>query len=156
MARSVSMSRVVLAREFMNDLLLAVRPASATEHLLVAPKIALIGPNELSFSPDLTLAALEAAEVEFSGYTAGGAAVTLGAVPVRSGDRVMALAGNVSWVAPVADPFVEGEIVGWYMTDDTYGLVCFESFEESVLIAHPGDYFDLFAGLALKLNTLGL
>lgn len=156
MSASLSMGNVVLSRAFLNALLLAVRPGSTEDHLIVNPKIALLNEDPLSITPDTTLEQLEEHEAAFSGYTAGGSAVTLGAVPVRPSNVVQALAGNVAWVGPVADPFISGGVKGWYLYDDTFGLICSGQFSESVNITGQGSYLDLFAGLPLKVNTSGL
>lgn len=156
MSRSLGMGNVVLSRAFVDALLLAVRPASTEDHLIVSPKIALLNDDPLTITPDTTKAQLDAHEAVFSGYTAGGQAVTLGAIPVRPSSVIQALAGNVSWVGPTVDPFVQGGVKGWYLYDTTFGLICSGQFSESVNIATPGDYLDLFAGLPFKLNTYGL
>lgn len=151
MSASLGIGNVIMSREFVNALLLAVRPASAEDHLLVAPKIGLITSDPLSLGPDTTLAELEAIQAAFSGYTAGGQAITLGAIPIRAKFDAVALAGNVAWVGSETDPFVSASIGGWYLHDTTYGLVCACQFAQPVLIASPGDYLDLFVGLPVKL-----
>lgn len=147
-----TLDQPVLSRAAMNLLLLAIRPASATDHLIIAPKLGLFGPSEIVLTPDTTKAALDAIEVVFTGYTAGGAAVTFQTTTVRTGlGKQCTLSTNNVWVVGTADPLVTAEVSGWYLYDTTYGLICSEKFGTAVSMANTGDFLDLFAGLPIRL-----
>lgn len=152
---SRSLSLPVVSRVFASLLLEAIAPASTEDHLIVTPKLALIGSPTLSLTPDLTKADIDVEQAVFSGYTAGGSAVTLTSPGiVRQGPGIQLLAGNVTWVLTTADPLVTGTIYGAYLWDATFGLIACGYFDEPVVLGAVGDYLDLFAGVPVVLQAL--
>lgn len=150
---SVAMARPVLNRTFSNDILTAIRVAAVDAVAMVAPKIALIGETGIVITPDTTKAELDAVQAVFTGYTAGGAAVTFNVANLRHGQNAVALAGNVSWVVTAADPQLLDTVTGWYLYDTTFGLICSENLAAPVVLGQVGDWFDLFAGVPLYLGN---
>lgn len=152
---SRTMVSPVISRAFAELLLEAIAPGSAESHLIVSPKVALIGTSGLVLTPSTTKAELDAVESAFTGYTTGGSAITL-TTPgiVRGSVRLSILAGNVVWVLGTADPLVTGQVYGYYLYDTTYGLICSENFSEPVVLGQTGDYLDLFTGVPELLQSL--
>jgi len=149
---SRTISDPVISRSFANLLLAAIAPSSTEDHLIVAPKVVLLGTSAVALSPDTLKATLDAQEAAFSGYTTGGAAITLTAPGlVRAGVDQQILAGNVSWVVTTADPLVTGTIYGAYLVDTTFGLIASGYFDEPVILGSVGDYVDLFWGVPVLL-----
>lgn len=150
---SRSLLSPVVSRLFADALLAAIAPSSTDDHLIVSPKIALLGTPSVTITPDTTKAVLDAEEVAFSGYTAGGSAITL-TTPgvVRGSDRFQLLAGNLTWVLTTADPLVTATVYGAYLYDTTFGLIAAGYFDEVVNLGNVGDYLDLFAGVPVLLS----
>jgi hypothetical protein len=116
---------------------LSTRPAAA---LLVAPKLRLSVDPAFAPSPGMTIAALAAHETDFSGYTAGGYALTLAGPVTLTTNAVGEVASAVA-VAAAAAPFIGGQITGYWVDDGT-NVVLAEAFGPAgpVPIAAPGDF----------------
>lgn len=143
----------VVSRAFAELLLDAIAPGSTEGHLIVSPKLALLKTNVVAITPETILSELNAEQADFSGYTTGGAAVTLTAPGVvRGGASVAMLAGNVVWKLTTATPLVTNNIRGWYLYDTTFGLIAGEYFSEQVVLGSVGDYLDLLAGVPVLLQ----
>jgi len=142
-----------VSRTFANLLLDAITPASVDGHLIDTPKLILLGENSLAISPDTTLAEIEAIEAAFTGYTAGGTAITLTAPgPVRQSETIQLLAGNVIEVLESGSPTVTADIYGAALVDTTYGLIAAGYFDQPVTLAEVGDFIDVLFGVPVILQ----
>jgi hypothetical protein len=120
--------------------------------MIAAPKLAILGTNILALNPDLVKAELDEQQVAFTGYLAGGSAVTL-TTPgvVRHSASMQLLAGNVVWVLETGDPQITGVGYGAYLYDTTYGLIASGYFDAPVSLGSVGDYLDLLFGVPVFL-----
>lgn len=148
---------VVIGRTWMR-VVLAAMAADPNAALIVTPKIRLSKNPLLSITPQTDIADLEAAEADFTGYTAGGITWTVG-VPVNLGPTRVGLQFPVSYVAGTADPFVANTIYGWWADDGT-NLIVGEVFVPPLTygFATQGDFLqlDLVMPVALVLPNIAV
>jgi hypothetical protein len=127
---------------------LSARPAGA---LLTNGKLRLskdpgFNPTENSHIADLT-----GGECDFSGYTAGGYTVTLGATLNVSGSALGA-PDDILAVATTATPQVGNSIYGYWIDDGT-NIVMFEVFAGGPIpVAIAGDYCEVDLRVPLRFN----
>lgn len=145
---------VVYGRDFLRTVLAAFK---------TDPGAALVATAKLRFSTDplfnptgdSVLADLEAAEADFTGYTAGGYTVTLSA-PVNLSPTIL---GTEQFVLAVAadptppDLFNPNTVYGYWIDDGT-NMILAEKFAGGVSaeIGQPGDHIGLTYSTPLTMN----
>lgn len=127
--------------------------AALLQTALAVSKLRLIhGP--FTPGPNDTLAALEALETTFSGYTSGGYSLTAWLPPAFNpvgGASITSPQINVAFVEPMSDP-VTDVIAGWFLVDATGILIADGLFDTPVAMVANGDAFPI--SLAMLLGTV--
>lgn len=104
--------------------------AAALKTELALCEVRLFKETELVISPTLTVAALDAVEADYSGYTTGGVTVTAAGDPyLGNAGEVLVSLPSVQFNHVPAVPNVENEIRGAYVVDAAgvlRGVVVFE------------------------------
>jgi hypothetical protein len=134
----------------------AVFEGGLMQAALAASKLRLIT-GSFNPGPNDTLAALEAQEATFDGYTAGGYALTTWLAPSYS-----ALGGVVSISPQIdpnyntpSDPPVQNTVTGWFLVDATGKLIADGTFTQPQFMGVVGDAFVITLALLFG-TTLGL
>jgi hypothetical protein len=148
---SYNSQQVGFSQFFANELLTAIttRPAAA---LVAAGKVRLSQDPAFNPTPQSTMAALATNEANFSGYTAGGDAATIG-TPVNLSPNCQGVLATAMFVAAPAGPFVPNTVYGYWVDDGT-NVVAYERFANgaSFSFASPGDFLDLTVLLPVQLT----
>jgi hypothetical protein len=127
---------------FLNTLIAALK-TTASGPLIDTGKLRLITQAAWVPTPGATIAALEAAEATFTGYTAGGIAVVLStAVNLSPTCQGCLCSGMFTASAVVVAP--AGSITGYWIDDGT-NVIVMEAFAggQVLTFANPGDFLDL-------------
>lgn len=108
---------VVYGRDFVKTLIAALKVAP-DDPLINTAKVRLSQDPTFNPSPDSTVAGLDANEATFSGYSAGGLALTVG-VPVNLTTLIIGATTPTLFVVATATPVVGNDIYGWWIDDGT-------------------------------------
>jgi hypothetical protein len=109
--------------------------------------------TQLGFSPSgtATIAELAANEANYSGYTAGGLALTLTG-PVNLSALCEGMIAALTFLATTATPFVPNTLYGYWVDDGT-NVIAQEAFPApGITIAGPGDFLALLLQLPQQVN----
>jgi hypothetical protein len=138
--------QVAFGRVFANLLLGALKTVPGAA-LLATGKVRLS--KDPSFSPaaDTSLATLEANECDFSGYPAGGVAVSL-TIGVNVTPQIQGAITSATFEAATASPFVPNQCYGYWIDDGTE-MAIGEAFGSAgpIPFADVGDYLVLNAAI---------
>jgi hypothetical protein len=137
-----SSQNAVIGRAFADTILAALKtvPGSA---LITSGKVRLSKDPSFNPSSDSSVVALEANEADFSGYPAGGVAVSLSA-PLNFSLGCQAVLTSALFLAAAASPFVPNVVTGYWVDDGT-NVVQGERFAGGVnfSLSAPGDFLEL-------------
>lgn len=119
---------------------LKVAPA---DPLIDTAKVRLSKDPDFALNKNTVIEDLEDNEADFSGYAAGGVALTVGTA-VNIGTSQAGTQAPVTFTAAAADPFVTGTVYGWWI-DDTVNFICGERLTAPLVFQFnaPGDYLQL-------------
>lgn len=135
---------VTFGQAFMNTIMAALKtvPSGA---LIATAKLRLSNSPSFAPTPASTIASLDATECAYSGYTAGGIAVSLSA-PLNLSTVCQGVLTNGLFLATTASPFVPDVAYGWWIDDGT-NFIAGERFSgnQSASFASPGAFLDLNA-----------
>lgn len=138
--------RPTYGQAFLNTILAAykTRPAGA---LIVSGKVRLINSPTFAPTPQTTVAELAAVECAYSGYPAGGAALTVGD-PVNLSRTCQGAVTAIQFVATTATPFVPDTAYGYWVDDGT-NMICVEMFPsgQEAPFASAGAFLELLLEL---------
>lgn len=143
--------RVVWGRAFMNSVVAALKTA-AEDPLIMTGKIRLNTNPAYNPTPDSTRAALAADEAAYSGYTAGGIALTVGD-PVRLAENIVGAMSSVLYRATDVDPFVSATVYGWWIDNGTI-VVCGEAFPSGTVAAFGNPFSFLQLDISLPFGLM--
>jgi hypothetical protein len=137
---------VVYGRTFMNGLLKTMKTVPGAA-LLATGKLRLSKDPSFAPTPATTLAELEANECDFSGYPAGGIAVSL-TTDLNETPQIQGILTRGVFAATTATPFVPGSALGYWIDDGT-DMAIGERFadEGTASFANVGDFLVLNAVL---------
>lgn len=138
-------------RAFANTILAALKTAPA-DPLIDAAKLRLSQDPAYNPTPSATIAALEAQEADYSGYTAGGYAVVV-PNPVNLSGSAQGVFLSQLLTATTATPFVDNVLYGWWV-DDGANVIAYGRFNQDNPpgMGQPGDFIDLGVSLCMMLN----
>jgi hypothetical protein len=144
MSTTYSAKKVVIGQAAANALLGAL----TTGHvggLLATGKLRLSHDPSFNPTPQSTLASLSAQEANFSGYPAGGVAVSL-TTGLNLSPNAQGASQAALFEAAAATPFVADNITGWWIDDGTIFWVG-ERFAAGLIagFAAVGDFLELIA-----------
>ncbi len=135
---------IVYGRAFVNTILAALKtiPGGA---LVTGAKLRLSNNPSFSPTPGNVPGDFSANECAYSGYTAGGLAVTLSA-PLNLSTTADGVLFAGLFVATAASPFVPDTATGWWIDDGT-NVICAERFanNQTATFASPGAFLSLTA-----------
>lgn len=141
---------VVINRDFANILLgaLKVVPGGA---LLATGKVRLSSDPAFAPQPGDSLASYVAGEATFSGYPAGGIAVSLH-TGLNVSTQIQGALTTALFIAATAMPFVPGNVTGYWIDDGTIVAVA-EKFAGGVTVnfGAVGDFLELDAVIPVNL-----
>lgn len=122
----------------------------ATGPLIATAKVRLTTNASFVPNPDATIAELAADEADYSGYTAGGLALVVGA-PVNLSPSCQGAVTALSFIATAASPFVPAQCYGYWVDDGT-NVIAQEAFPGGVAIGFgvAGDFLELVLQLPLQ------
>jgi hypothetical protein len=132
---------------FLNAIIAALKVAP-TNPLVNTAKVRLSANPSYNPTPTSTITALASEEANYSGYTAGGLALTVGS-PVNLSSTCQGAVTALQFLATTATPFVANQIYGYWVDDGTNVLVA-EKFAAGLVVAFgaPGDYLELLVTFA--------
>lgn len=139
---SYASQNVMFGSAFLNSVLAAFK-TMATAPLIATAKVRLTSNPSFTPQPNSTIAELAADEVAYSGYTAGGVALVVGA-PVNLSLTCQGAVTGVQFLAAVASPFVPGQAYGYWVDDGT-NVILQEAFPGGIAYGFgaPGDFLEL-------------
>lgn len=123
--------------------------AAALKTALAECEVRLFQATELAITDGVTVAALDAVEADYSGYTTGGVTVTAAGDPYADGDgRVFVTLPSVQFNDTPGSPNVENTIRGAYVVDAAGVLRGVVEFEETVLMSNA--YSSIVASITFE------
>ena len=147
MATYVS-ENITYGQTFLLSVIAALKTAP-TNPLVNMGKVRLTTQAGFNPQPLLTIAELSPNEANYSGYTAGGIALTLSS-PVLLGTGAVGNSQAVEFIASTASPFVPSTLTGYWIDDGT-NVIAMEAFSTSIPIAAAYDFLALVLQLPLQL-----
>lgn len=129
--------------------------AALDKAALAASKLHLFTTNYTP-TPNDTLTALEAIEATFSGYTAGGYALSAFTGPFygnNGGVIIISPQISVAFITPGEGDPVDNVVTGWFLVDSTGNLVADGAFTQTQPLQNPGDGFPITIALVVGSNA---
>lgn len=111
----------IYGTDFLNTILAAYK-TTASGPLIASAKVRLINSPTFAPTPATTIADLAAVECAYSGYAAGGIALTVGA-PVNLSRTCQGAVTALQFLATAATPFVQDSAYGYWVDDGTNMIV---------------------------------
>ena len=117
--------------------------------LISGAKVRLSTASPFVPSSQATIAGLETGEADFSGYAAGGVALTV-QPPVLLSTGCVGSVNPISFIATVTSPFVANTITGYWVDDGT-NVILMEALPNPIVISVPYDYLELILSIPAQL-----
>lgn len=148
---SYASQSITYGQAFLNTIVAAWK-TTASAALIATAKVRLIHEASFTISPQTTIAQLAAQECDYSGYTAGGVALVVGA-PVNLSLNAQGAVTGIQFLATAATPFVADTAYGYWVDDGT-NMIAGEMFAGGVGItfASAGAFLELILELPLQVN----
>lgn len=133
------------------DSVLAAFKADPGAALIVTGKVRLSRDPDFNPAFDTPVADLTPNEADFTGYPAGGVAVTM-SDPLNILTTAQAILISALFIVTEDDPQVENQVYGWWIDNGT-DVIAYERFNTSgpFNLAEPGDYLDCTILLPMRL-----
>lgn len=146
---SFTSQQVTFGKAFLNSVVAAWKTV-ASAALIATAKVRLSNNPGLVINPGLTIAELAANECAYSGYTAGGLALVVGA-PANLSPTCQGAVTGLQFLAASASPFVPDTAYGYWVDDGT-NFIAGEAFPGGVGFSFgaAGDFLELVLELPLQ------
>ena len=141
--------KITYGKAFLNTIAAAWK-TTASGALILDGKLRLNTNPSFNPSAEDTIAGNAANEADYSGYTAGGIAVTLSA-PVNLSATCVGAICSGTFAATTDSPFVSSVVYGYWIDDGT-NVIAAEAFptNQQVTFGTPGDFLELVVQLPIQ------